>query len=322
MKRPVLALFVFLAGCGADRSSGGNGTSTDNVLSARLRVDSILHELPPGDFGPYPLLVRMDSSMLTFPSSWADGRDFRVYLNDSVPLPHVVREWNVGIGRGSAWVRLPTYFGSSRRTITVHIGRDSTISRSNARATWAGVSDLVRANTSTILLAEFDEDSLTPMTQCGCNRWYASRSPGASLGSNTGIEAAGRGRAGRAFHLSYSTPLSEWALVGTTLGSGPNRFAGLDSLVFWARGNGKLQVALETFRDSADRAKAWKTVSLDTSWQRFSVAPSTFDPEDTWSIGWNKVRDRVTTLTFFGRAGSDFWIDGIRLYGISPAEVP
>ncbi|MBK8801054.1 MAG: hypothetical protein IPN71_03170 [Fibrobacteres bacterium] len=313
-----------LLGCGLDRTEivpeSGNGTSTDNVLTRKMRVDSILRDLPRGDSGPYPLLVRMDSSTLSFPSSWQDGRDVRVFLDDSIPVAHAVRDWSVASQRGSVWVRLPSYY-TLHRTVTVRIGRDSSISRSSKTAVWAGVSEWTRSLTSTIRLAEFDTDSITPMTPCGCNQWYIGRSKNGSIGVSSGIELAGKGRPGRAFHLSYNTPLGEWNLVGTRLGLGTNHLAALDSIVFWARGNGVIKVALEDHRDTTDYSKAWTAVALDTAWRRYSVPPSDFDLQDPYSMGWEGVKDRVSTISFFGHTGTDFWIDGIALMGIAPSEI-
>lgn len=318
-------LFLGFWGCGLDKPgiapNSGNGTSTDNVLTRKFRVDSILFDLPPGDSGPYPLLVRLDSSSLDLTASWQDGRDFRVFLDDSIPLAHFVRDWSVSQRRGSAWVRLPSYFGY-RRTLTVRIGRDSVISRSNQAATWAGISDRTRSLTSSILLAEFDTDSLFPMTPCGCNQWYVGRSKNSVIGPATGLEPAGKGRAGRAFHLAYNTPTGDWTVLGTRLGNGIHNLSALDSIVFWARGNGTIKLALEDFRDTSDYSKAWRTLQLDTAWKRYSVPPSTFDSHEPYSIGWEGVKNRVTTISFFGHTGSDFWVDGISLKGISPAEIP
>ncbi|MBK9576359.1 MAG: DUF2341 domain-containing protein [Fibrobacterota bacterium] len=323
----LLAALVFcgLLGCGLDKPgvapSSGNGTSTDNVLTRKLRIDSILSDLPPGDSGPYPMLVRFDSSSLPFEASWQDGRDFRVFLDDTVPLAHFVRDWNASARHASAWVRLPSYFGH-RRILTVRVGRDSLISRSNKAATWDGVSEWMRTLTSSVNLAEFEVDSIIPMTPCRCNQWYVGRSKNSSIGPTTGIEAAAKGRNGRAFHLSYNTPAGDWTVLGTRLGTGIHRLGGLDSIVFWARGNGSIKVALEDFRDTSDYSKAWKTIALDTAWKRYSVPPSTFDANEPYSIGWEGVKNRITTISFFGHTGSDFWIDGISLKGISPAEIP
>ncbi|HNY31118.1 MAG TPA: DUF2341 domain-containing protein [Fibrobacteria bacterium] len=326
MRRLLSAMILAtLVGCGHDRGDpapfSGNGTSTDNVLTRKLRVDSILVYLPRGDSGPYPMLVRFDSSGLNFAAAWPDGRDFRVYLDDTVPLAHYIREWDATGKRATAWVRLPSAF-SFHKYMTVRVGRDSTVSRSDNKKTWEGVSEWTRSATSSILLAEFDQDSLYPMTPCGCNQWYLGRSGKSSIGASSGIEAAGRGRSGNAFHLSYNTPPGEWTVLGTRLGRGNHNLAGLDSVVFWARGNGSIKVALEDYRDTSDYSKAWTTLTLDTEWKRYSIAPSAFDPQEPYSIGWEGVKGRISTISFFGHTGTDFWVDGIALKGISPTEIP
>lgn len=329
MRRLLLAGFLgALVGCGSDRGELpgeiGNGTSTDNVLTRKLRVDSILRDLPPGDSGPYPLLLRLDSSVVSFSSAWPDGRDFRVFLDDTIPLPHFVREWNHSAKHATAWVRLPNYpsIFNYHKHLTIRIGKDSTEPRSNKNATWAGVSEYTRLATSSILLAEFDADSLYPLTPCGCNQWYVGHSKNSSVAANSGIDSAGKGRPGKAYHLVYNTPAGEWTVLGTRIGRGIHNLAGLDSVVFWARGNGSIRVALEDYRDTSDYSKAWTAVTVDSLWKRYAIHPSAFDQQDPFSQGWEGVKGRITTISIFGHTGTEFWVDGIMLKGISPAEIP
>ena len=326
--KTLIALLVaaFLVACGSDRVAGGNGTSTDNVVTARrLRIDSILALLPPGDSAPYPMLVQIDSNTIAFDSAHPDGRDLRIY-RDSTPLAFQLREWSSIDRRASVWVRIGSNDrGDTNKRITLRIGRDSTVSRSNAAATWQGVTDSVRQKTSSVLLSRFDTDSLLVGTPCKCNWWYVGKSTYAYVNPKSGLDSAGRGRPGKAFHLSYSNASApNWALMGTRLGFGTHRFAGLDSITFWARGNGILKVSVEDYRDPYNISKAWQTISnlSYNTWTRYKVRPAEFDPPDTYNLGWFWVNNRINTFTVFGQEGSDFWITDIRIHGISPAEVP
>lgn len=335
MKR-LLLLSLCLAGCGIDHSTyreeGGNGTSTDNVLTSRLRVDSLLtvvkadsllRDLGVDDYDPYPLLVRLDSSTLDLGHASPDGREFRIFLDEDIPLPFSLREWNTSSKHASAWVRLPNSRLSRWHRLRLSIDvRDSAV-RTEPTATWVGIPEAVRQRATSITLANFTRDSLVLNSACHCHTWYTGQSRSGLLGSSTGLENAGRGRTGKAFHLSYTVSGGDWALVGARISPVPLRLSGLDSVTFWARGNGNLRFALEDGRDSTGFAKAWKSIPLDTAWKRYRLLPGDFDSTDSWSLGWKSVRDRITTVSFFSHnSGTDFWIDDIRLHGIAPVEIP
>lgn len=321
---------TFFVACSHDPLAGGNGTSTDNVVTARtLPIDSLAASLPDGDAGPYPLFVQIDSSTLDFASSYPDGRDLRVTNDSSMPLPFQLREWNPAQRHASIWVRLPRLERGAKRSIALRIGRDSTVSRSNPFETWKGVSDSTRQNVSSVLLADFETGSLVLGTPCGCNSWYMGHSPKTVIDTpRSGIDSAGKGRSGKAYHLAYKAAVNpDWALVGSRLGDILNhpthRFGGLDSITFWARGNGTLRIALEDGRDTGTHSKAWRIIDSfpSTTWKRYRVRPSDFEIPTFYSQGWQAVKDRINTITIFGQDGSDFWIDDIRLHGLSPAEI-
>lgn len=320
-----LSFLWLLCSCGPDRVAGGSGTSTDNVVTARaLSVDSIASVLPDGDTGAYPLFVAIDSEVIAFDSAHPDGRDLRVTDSDNNPLSFDLRQWDAVTRHGRVWVRLPRFKRGSNQTITLKVGRDSTIPRTDSAATWKAIPDSVRRKVSSILLSDFETDSTPLNLPCGCNHWYTSASAYAAVATaKTGIENAGRGRLGRAFHLAYSGAVApEWALVGSQLGARPfHRFNGLDSITFWARGSGYFRIALENRYDPYNLTKAWQIYLLGTEWVRYSVKPSDFLPMELYSYGWEIVKDQVNTITFFAQNGTDLWIDDVRLHGISPAEV-
>lgn len=97
--------------------------------------------------------------------------------------------------------------------------------------------------------------------------------------------------------------------------------AALDSIVFWAKGNGNIRVALEDGRDTSGFNKAWARIYLDTLWKRYTVRPEDFDAPDNWNLGWVAVRGRINTFSVFAQSGSDLWIDDIEMFGISGYEL-
>jgi len=326
-----VAVLGFLA-C-EDRVADGNGTSTDNVVTARgLRVDSLAKDLLDGDSGAYPLLVNLDRRNIDFAKSWSNGADLRIQRPDSSPLPYQIREWDSVSGHASFWVRLDRFRRGSGQSILMRLGKDSVQSRSNAYATWAGVSEAVRLKVASVLVDDFEKATQTSLLPCGCDTWYArsstnakqySPAPGAPFA--TAIQATGSVH-GKALHLSYSNAYwsnQDWVLAGVRLGTAFQRLAGLDSITFWTRGNGNMRLSLENGFDTTWFSKAWLGLKVDTGWTRHVVKPSQFDPASVTgkTNGWMAVRDSITLLTVFGYDGSDLWIDDIRLHGLSPADI-
>lgn len=340
MKRLLLSSLFLLGAWGCDqRDAGGNGTSTDNVVTAReLSVDSIALSLPRGDSGPYPLLLALDRRNIDFSKSWADGSDLRVQRSDLSPLPFQIREWDSTSGRASVWVRLDHLVRGAGQVIRLRLGKDSVQNRSNAAATWAGVSDSVRLKVASVLVDNFESGTTLSLLPCACDTWYArtsltvnplsiarllSPAPGASFA--TAIQTTGTTH-GKALHLSYANAYlqnQDWVLAGVRLGTKFQRMAGLDSITFWTRGNGNMHLSLENGFDTTWFSKAWTAIRIDTGWTWHVVKPSQFDPPSVSgkTNGWNAVRDSVTLLSIFAHDGSDLWIDDIRLHGISPSEI-
>lgn len=320
---------ALLVACDADRSAGNNGTSTDNVVTARLySVDSIAARLERPDTGAYPLLITLDSSGIDFSKALADGGDLLIQTEDSTPLPFQIREWSPLEQSASLWVRIPRADLWWNKYIRILHGGENRWNASDSTAAWTGVSDSMRRKVTSLLLADFEQDSLFALLPCECNRWYMGWSVGTvilrpALGgrieSAVGYDSI---RKSDVLHFAWASPATGWMLFGTRLGTTIHRMAALDSIVFWAKGNGTIRIALEDRRDSSDVEKAWALVQLDASWKRYSVRPADFDAPDQWSVGWASVRGRVNTFTVFGVSGSELWIDDIRMFGISGHELP
>lgn len=320
-----------------DRVTGGNGTSTDNVVTARLLpVDSLADSLPDGDLGPYPLLVRLDSGNIDFSHSWRDGSDFRVQRPDSSALAFQIREWDSASGHASIWVRLDRFHRGSGQSIRIVQGKDSVTSRSNALATWWGVSSYVRQRVASVLLDDFDSASSIGLLPCKCDTWYLAKSSGGKLISpswgmpfTSAIQPAGSGRAGGALHVSFTAKSPDYVLAGIRFGKGFRRMGGLDSITFWSRGSGTLHIALENVTDTSGYKKAWAGVTMTTAWTHYSIKPSDFEAKTPrtsgaggiqGTIGWDGVKDSVTSFSVFGQDGTDFWIDSVVFHGMSPSE--
>ena len=324
---PILA--ILLIGCGDDRSAGNNGTSTDNVVTARFSVDSIALNLVQPDTGAYPLLVRLDSTALDHSKTLFGGADLQLSFDNGASVPFAVREWDRSERKGSLWARIPRNQLGRHRILRVSYGDEVTRNLSNPTATWSGVSQNLRSRLTSVVLADFEQDTLRALLPCNCNNWYADVSPGSTLlkpAAGKPIESAivadPLGRRTWVLHVSYTAGPNNWALAGTRLGTRFHRMGMLDSITLRARGKGVLRVALEDGRDSLGFAKAWAPVALDSLWKRVVIKPSNFDPPDQWNTGWLSVKDRINTFTVFGQQGTDFWVDDIVFHGVGPQDLP
>jgi len=332
VKRALLALpALVLAACGSDRLAGNNGTSTDNVITTAINIDSAAFGLERPDTGAYPLLLRLTASRIDFDRTLPDGGDLRVQLDDSSAVPFLVREWNRGERYGSVWVRLPRGTVWKSRGLRLFHGGGVRFGLSDSASTFNGVSPRLQRNLTSTLLADFEQDTLRALLPCDCNDWYGGNSlyatrwlPAYGKRIETAVETDSLGPRSRVMHLSWSGASgAEWALVGTRLGTRIQRFALLDSITFRARGNGLMRVALEDGRDTSDRSKAWAPVQLTANWRNITIRPTDFDTADPqFSSGWESVKNRVNTFTVFGiGVGTDLWIDDIRFHGIGAAEL-
>lgn len=124
------------------------------------------------------------------------------------------------------------------------------------------------------------------------------------------------------FHTFYEladNPYA-WVLLGMKLDEIKN-FAAIDSVEFYAKGNGEVRVALENWTDyttkSAKAASGWKKVS--SKWTRMVVKPSELcvNSSEKWSCdnAWNSVKNQVKQVHFFFAAGNEIFIDDVKIYG-------
>lgn len=153
----------------------------------------------------------------------------------------------------------------------------------------------------------------------GIDEWYVSYSRYAT-GKLT-LDSSESYIHGKSAHFEYSNDSTYgWALMGRSL-RGERDFSTLDSITFWARGNGGVSVAFDRLVDSVSSGKsgkAWIHVKLDTVWKHYSISTNSLLKADSigGNIGWDAVKDRVTNITFFGKDGSYLDIDNIVLYGV------
>lgn len=277
---------------------------------------------------PTPLLLRLDSSNFDFDAARADGADLRVSRFDGSPLSFTLRDWSVQARRASLWVRLDSFRRGADERIVLSWGDKDAPSASDPAATWADVPDSLRLATASVLVADFESGTGALSLPCECNRFYTGGDSGVlslprqGADIDSAIEAAGKGRDGKALHVVFAANGTRYGLIGSRLGHGVHRFGALDSITIWARGTGAIRVTLENSLDTTADSKAWAFIHPDSIWRQFSIRPSDFEAPASAVRGWQAIKDSVNTLSLFVNDGGDLWIDDIRFLGLTESDIP
>ena len=155
--------------------------------------------------------------------------------------------------------------------------------------------------------------------------WYLSRDsiPGTEFKTanvKDGIEYDSN-RKSHVFHGEYKLASADmaWVLVGTMFENYMN-FSAIDSIVFYAKGNGTVKLALENYiNDSMNIKASTDWIELNSTWKRISVNPTELcvgsASVETCIASWNTAKAAVKQLHIFPQGGTDFYIDDVTLYG-------
>lgn len=321
-----------MAGCQEERSAGTT-TETENAVSARaMRVDSLVSAPDRPAWAPFVATLRFDAGNFGFDQSGDSGLDLDVRGPDSLPIPFETVFWDRAARRGRLNVRVAgdELLPGARLLL---FWRLPAARRSDRAATWAGIPDSQKLSSTTSLVDDFEGGSLLRNRLPYASFWFT----GGSM-SQSGLAASGSGRGGNAYHLACNPGQCDTGrvlLAATLLASSPRCFRSLDSVVFWARGSGKVRMAFEGVDsaqmqliirgrlDSLQPRRAWCARPLDTAWKRIALRPSDFDPADGkgGNVGWTALRDSVNYITFLIEGGSELWLDDIRLHGVAPGDL-
>lgn len=155
--------------------------------------------------------------------------------------------------------------------------------------------------------------------------WYIRANEGATLldssdnDAKKAVVASDGGAFGKkVLHVQYKATSPEYVVIGTQIADVPHDLSRLDSVELWVKGDGKMQVILETIIESDTNYKATYETSVQSEWTRVVVQPKDFNTNDPKSYhGWDVTRNRITRFTIFAYDGNDIWIDNVRLYGIN-----
>ena len=128
-------------------------------------------------------------------------------------------------------------------------------------------------------------------------------------------------RKSKVFHGTYKLANDDyaWALVGTAFEHNM-KFSEIDSVVFYAKGNGNIRLSLENYIDQSKNLKAaTEWIPLSKDWQRISVNPAELcvgaATTESCFTSWSGVKSWVKQFHIFVQDGSEFYIDDVILYG-------
>ena len=128
-------------------------------------------------------------------------------------------------------------------------------------------------------------------------------------------------RKSKVFHGTYKLANDDyaWALVGTAFEHNM-KFSEIDSVVFYAKGNGNIRLSLENYVDPSKNLKAaTEWISLSKDWKRISVNPAELcvgaATTESCFTSWSGVKSWVKQFHIFVQDGSEFYIDDVILYG-------
>lgn len=306
-------------GCAEERMAG-NSIETENSVAARtMPVDSLLDSATTSSWKTFVVTLRLNRWNFPFARSTGDGRDLRLESSRGDTLPFRIVFWDSSAALGRLQVRLDSAILASRSGIVLRWGDRSGRSLSDSAATWKGLTSTQAMLLTSTLVDDFEDGDDTTSLPWR-DTWRSGLSTNATL--SVSVEASGHGRSGKALRARFTAPSPSYVLVGVPFGSGHHVFRSLDSIVFQVRGSGTFGVALEHL-DGWIGPKTWKNFALDSTWRRVSIRPSDFEPPDSvgHNYGWDRVKDSVTDITFFGRDGSEFQIDNLLLHGIVPGDL-
>jgi len=310
------ALALALLACSSDRT-GGTSSETENVVLAReFRVDSILPEWNRPDTGATVATLRLDRKVVDFKQTDSLGRDLRVQLPDGKDLPFEIVYWDRSAALGRLRIRIDSPQTRLRSFVRLSWGQSLQI-RSDAKATWLGISSEQRAAISTVAMDDFEDGDLASLLPSGAT-WYSAASESTTV-SAPAVASDPLGQRGKELHVTYVADSSKYryVVVGLDLRPGTRNLRGMDSLFVRVRGSGKLSLSLDNLT-ATEGKKAWLHHVLGPDWTELVVKPSDFLPPGSPAInvGWEGIRDSVTNLSFILSGGTEFHLDEVRIHGL------
>lgn len=269
------------------------------------------------------VFVRLDTSNFDFSEAMINGNDLRFTDQSGNVLRTKIVSWDDSLLNAKIIVRLE---GSEDvESIQMYWGRKASADVNDTNI-WEDISDSLRLALNSVTLIDFESGKLESAFKYADGKnhewYYKPQDSSVTVTPDTSSIKDGfeedEERGGKVFHWeATSEDKTHWSMIGSRISQHPANFSGLDSASFYAKGKGELGFVLEVLDEPTGKVKY--VDSLTNKWKRYSLTPADFVEGDGkyGNMGWDFVRPRTTTLTFWIVGTSEIWLDEIRLYGIN-----
>lgn len=269
------------------------------------------------------VFVRLDSSNFNFGEAMANGNDLRFTDQNGQKLRSKIASWDDSLMNAKIMVRLEGCEGVE--SIQMYWGRKASADINDTEI-WEGISDSLRLALNSVTLIDFESgklESAFKYADGSTRNWYygSQDTSVVTAPSIDNVEEAfekDETRGGTVFHWEATSQSKYlWSMVASRISKHPTNISGLDSASFYAKGKGELGFVFEVLDEPTGKVKY--VDSLTGEWKRYSLTPADFVEGDSLygNMGWDFVKPRTTTLTFWIVGNAEVWLDDIRLYGIN-----
>lgn len=268
------------------------------------------------------VFVRLDSTNFNFHEAGTSGLDLRFTDQDGNRLNSKIASWDDSLQNAKILVRLNGT--SSIRNLKMYWGKSAAIDV-NKKDIWNNISDSLLQAINSVTLIDFETGKLESAYESGEGRrgWYfePQNSNVTTFPSKENVSDGferDEERNSTVFHWrAETTAPGQWSMIGSRICQQPMNFSGLDSVSFYAKGSGELGFVFEALNEPTGKVKY--VDNLNSEWTRYSIIPQNFVEGDSLygNMGWDFVKPRLTTVTFWIVDNAEVWIDDISLYGVN-----
>ncbi len=313
-----------------DPESESKVISADSLISPWMEKSMAAREKGETVMG----FIRLDSTNFDFSQVSAGGAagDVKIGVASSAgdPLGYAVSYWNDSLKKAVILVPLAAEM-ESVKLLWADAAAEAAAKQISVADAWERVDSQVFLEQNSILAVDFESGMKSKLFKPADEPDWIFGFIGDSASIVTtpvvgnaleGIEEAGAGRDGYAFHWKSSAPNGKWSFVGLWLCRMEEacNLQALDSIAFYARGEGSIAFVLEStgYPNVEGKALSHETLSTD-QWQRITATPSDFIEGDGkyGNLGYDAIINAITDFHIVAYDEAEVWLDDIRLYGIN-----
>lgn len=274
------------------------------------------------------IFVRLNETNFDFSEAMKNGNDIRITDQNGTRLQFKRAYWSDSLQQAELQIRINGT--ESVESLSMHWGKTAAIDAScnaseNKCDVWKDLPDSLITAIHSVKFLDFERQKLESAFDYGDGKreWYFNPQDTNVTTIPTrenvqdGFEKSDE-RGGYVFHWkSSSKKKGKWSMIGSRVNRTPSSLEGIDSIAFYAKGSGELGFAIEVLEEPTGKTKY--VDYLDSNWKRFCFKPSDFVAGDGefGNMGWDFVKQRVTTISIWIVDDSEMWIDDVILYGVN-----